>query len=152
MNKKLQAKLDMFRAVRAVHSASGFTSAINAVTGIANAFTRLTAHIAQIESLDSARGDAAAGAGLAKSVARNLMTISQLVVDGIFTAHAASTGDHELLARVNKEANEFHEMADENLRAPLGTTDPLVAIAQASSFSPAVNIRCSHALAARHSR
>lgn len=116
MNKYLAAKLDMYRAVAHVRTNPIYTADISAIVGIASGFGILEDHIAQAEAFDTARADAAAGGGAAKRLARTLFERSAVVVDGIFTAHAAKNKLAELLARVNKEVSDIRNMADEDLR------------------------------------
>lgn len=116
MNKYLASKLDMYRAVAVLRTNPTYTAAINAVVGIASGFGTLEDHIAQAEAFDTARADAATGGGAAKRLARTLFERSAIVVDGIFTAHAAKNDLAELLARVNNELSDIRNMADETLR------------------------------------
>ena len=116
MNKKLGAKVDMWRTLVGLKSHAPYATVIATVPGVAAGFTTLEGMITQMEALDVSRQGAASKAGPAKDVARDLLEGTVAVVDGIFTAYAAQTNDELLLAQVNKERSHLHNMRDEALR------------------------------------
>jgi hypothetical protein len=117
MEKRMGAKLEMWRTVAALEDNPTYAPLISSVPGIASGFAALKGNIVQAETFDVSRGGAAAVVGPAKQLARELLVDTASVVDGIFTAHAAATNDLLLLAEVNKEITDLRKMREEELRA-----------------------------------
>jgi hypothetical protein len=115
MNKRLAAKLDMYRSVRDLRTGPN-VALIGSISALNDAFTAHTATIGMIESLDQARAGFATGGAAAKTLARTQLETTLEEVDGIITAFAAATSNADLLAQVNREISDIEEMADETLR------------------------------------
>ncbi len=115
MNKRLAAKLDMYRSVADIRTGAN-VALIGSIAALNDSFTSHIATIAMIESLDLARSGFAVGGAAAKTLARTQLESSMGEVDGIITAYAAATSNADLLAQVNNEISDIEAMADETLR------------------------------------
>lgn len=115
MNKRLAAKLDMYRSVRDLRTGAN-VALIGSIAALNDAFTAHAGSISMIESLDLARAGVANSGGAAKTLARTQLETTLAEVDGIVTAHAAATNNADLLSQVNREISDIEEMADETLR------------------------------------